>query len=217
MVDSNIKASEFIQKIELYYNNLLEKFYTTQEALKTTRLEAQQAIIKADEAEKKLRALQDNKIITEQSTVKSSENNILESLITITNDLQTDIDNTHTTQQEVLELQEKISHLENQNNSLEQQYQKTYQSLQKEMLKVDTMQMELELLQRERDIALRKQSLSPEQKQLLVKLEYENYRINETIERIDYISDTLKTIVGDTDENNTKNHTSETIHLKELQ
>lgn len=217
MVDSNIKASEFIQKIELYYNNLLEKFYTTQEALKTTRLEAQQAIIKADEAEKKLRALQDNQIITEQSTVKSSENNILESLITITNDLQTDIDNTHTTQQEVLELQEKISHLENQNNSLEQQYQKTYQSLQKEMLKVDTMQMELELLQRERDIALRKQSLSPEQKQLLVKLEYENYRINETIERIDYISDTLKTIVGDTDENNTKNHTSETIHLKELQ
>lgn len=64
-----------------------------------------------------------------------------------------------------------------------------------EMSKVDNMQVELELAQRERDIALRKQGITSEQKQLLVKMEYESYKINETIERIDHIATMVRTIL----------------------
>lgn len=61
-----------------------------------------------------------------------------------------------------------------------------------EMNKVDKIQMELELATRERDIALRKQGITNEQKQLLVKMEHEGYKINETLERIEHISDMIK-------------------------
>gem|GEM_PF-5488956 len=98
--------------------------------------------------------------------------------------------------QKQTELEQKISELETQNKALEEKYQTTYALLQKEMVKVDTIQMALELAQRERDVALRKQSLTPEQKKLLVKLEHENYKINEAIERIDYISETLGKIIA---------------------
>jgi hypothetical protein len=100
-----------------------------------------------------------------------------------------------------LELHQKIIILEAQNQALDEKYKSAYSLLQKEMVKVDTMQMELELAQRERDIALRKQSLTPEQKQLLIKLEHENYKINESIERIDYISEALRKILTSQVEN----------------
>ena len=64
-----------------------------------------------------------------------------------------------------------------------------------EMNKVDAMQVELELALRERDMSLRKHGITPEQKQLLVKMEYEGYKINETLERIEHISDMIKNIL----------------------
>lgn len=72
-----------------------------------------------------------------------------------------------------------------------------------EMNKVDQIQMELELAERERDIALRKQGINSEQKQLLAKMEHEGYKINETIERIEHISDMIRDILLEETEEDT--------------
>jgi hypothetical protein len=220
MFDSNSKASEFIKEIELYCDNLLQKLHDSEYLVTQARLEAQAALTKAEEAQNSLKELQEaqetriatEKVASENST-SNSENNIIDTIINITNDITDTIKH----DKEILELQEHISTLQSQNQLLKQQCHKTFQSLQKEMLKVDTMQMELELLQRERDIALRKQSLSPEQKQLLVKLEYENYKIHETIERIDYISDTLRKILGEDHKDDTDIKKTKKINESEKQ
>jgi multidrug efflux pump subunit AcrA (membrane-fusion protein) len=203
MSDLNVKASEFIDTIELYYDIMLEKLHASELLVQQAHHEAHIALSEALEAQKSLKALQEAQLQEAQlqeetqKSIEESEKNITESIANVIKGIKDDVDDYVLQNTQILELQQKIITLEEKNQELEQKYQITYQSLQKEMVKVDTMQMELELLQRERDIALRKQSMSPEQKQLLVKLEYENYKINEAIERIDYISESLRKILGE--------------------
>ena len=81
-----------------------------------------------------------------------------------------------------------------------------------EMNKVDQIQMELELAERERDIALRKQGINSEQKQLLAKMEHEGYKINETIERIEHISDMIRDVLlEETEEDEPSSHKEEQL------
>ena len=99
---------------------------------------------------------------------------------------------------------EKLDKLQKEADEAAEMYLKTSEEkdriqklLYAEMNKVDQIQMELELAERERDIALRKQGINSEQKQLLAKMEHEGYKINETIERIEHISDMIKDILAE--------------------
>lgn len=211
MSDLNAKAYEIISKLEISCHNMMQKLRDSEVSLKQAHQETETLRLRAEQAEK---ALVDMQEIQKQQAHKTVSDAILDSFdmpIILENpegEQTFTVDNSGNTHTEIILLQQKISDLEVKSQDLDDKYQTTYRLLQKEMVKVDTMQMELELSQRERDIALRKQSMTPEQKQLLVKLEYENYKIYETIERIDYISEELKKILGE------KNDTPQDISLQ---
>ncbi len=61
--------------------------------------------------------------------------------------------------------------------------------------RADVLETEYNLLKRERDLALRSQTLSPEQKQNFVRLEHESYKIAEINERLDYVIETVRTVL----------------------
>lgn len=200
MSDLNTKAYAIIAKLEAHYHAMAQKLHDCQQATHQAQRDAEAALLRAENAEKSLLELQE---IQAQQAQKHDTDTLLDNIdmpiiLDVTENMsESVIDNVdNDIQAEITRLQQKIADLDVKNYCLEEKYQTTYTLLQKEMVKVDTMQMELELAQRERDIALRKQSMTPEQKQLFVKLEYENYKIYETIERIDYISDELKKILG---------------------
>ena len=109
-------------------------------------------------------------------------------------DLEIRCEKATTTQKEYQELFETAEELQKQAEEKMIEQQKL---LYTEMSKVDEIQLELQVAQKERDLALRKSGITPEQKQLLVKMEYESYKINETLERIDHISDMLSGILND--------------------
>jgi len=114
---------------------------------------------------------------------------------------------------------EQISKLQKESDEATEMYLKaseekdrTQKLLYTEMNKVDQIQMELELAERERDIALRKQGINSEQKQFLAKMEHEGYKINETIERIEHISDMIKDILAEeTDEGDDEAHSEKML------
>jgi hypothetical protein len=200
MSDLNAKAYEIISKLESSCHNMMQKLRDFDVSLQQAHQETETLRLRAEQAEK---ALVDIQTTHKQQEHKAVSDAILDSFdmpIILENpevEQTLTVDSSGNTHTEIILLQQTISDLEVKSQDLDDKYQTTYRLLQKEMVKVDTMQMELELSQRERDIALRKQSMTPEQKQLLVKLEYENYKIYETIERIDYISEELKKILGE--------------------
>ncbi len=203
MSDLNAKAYAIISKLEAHYHAMVQKLQDCQHVIHHAQRDAETALLRAEHAEKALLEIQEIQEIQEQQKKQPDTDALLDSIdmpiildaIDSVPEILTDnsYDNNHA---DITRLQQKIADLDVKNDCLEEKYKTTHALLQKEMVKVDTMQMELELAQRERDIALRKQSMTPEQKQLFVKLEYENYKIYETIERIDYISDELKKILG---------------------
>jgi hypothetical protein len=170
-LNANTKAYHIIDAIETHYQEIVKTLYEQKLSTQKALNETQTARLECEQVKKELADLQNT---LKDATVVDNSANLIAS-------------------------DDKVTELKIQNEALEEKYQATYQLLQKEMVKVDTIQMELELAQRERDIALRKQSISPEQKQLLIKLEHENYNIKEAIERIDYISQSLKQILNDSD------------------
>ena len=95
----------------------------------------------------------------------------------------------------ITDLKNRVDEIELTKNLTEEKAIYNQKMLYLEMNKVDKIQMELELATRERDIALRKQGITNEQKQLLVKMEHEGYKINETLERIEHISDMIKELL----------------------
>jgi hypothetical protein len=200
MSDLNAKVYAIISKLEAHYQTIVQKLHDSQQEAYQARLDIEKTLLRAEHAEKELLEFQEKH---KQQEKQSDTDAFLDSLdmpiiLDATDSVpEVPIDNSdNNNHADITILTQNITNLDIKNQCLEEKYQTTYALLQKEMVKVDTMQMELELLQRERDIALRKQSMTPEQKQLFVKLEYENYKIYETIERIDYISDELKKILG---------------------
>ncbi|MFT6073073.1 MAG: hypothetical protein ACJA1M_000837 [Alphaproteobacteria bacterium] len=196
MSELNHKANAVIDRLEIQCQTILTAMQEMQN--QASEADAKIAMLQSD-ADKSIQQVaylqvQNQELLANQHLIEA------EKLTNPTNsEAQTQI--LSVPQIDKSQLQQKLSEGESKIQALEEKYQSTYRLLQKEMVKVDTMQMALELAQRERDIALRKQSITLEQKKLLIKLEHENYKMNEAIERIDYISDSLRKVIAPQVEN----------------
>lgn len=149
---------------------------------------------------------------TEVETLKSAQNNTDKQLSSEKDaeikKLQEEIKNASSHKDEqIAKLQKEADEATEMYLKVSEEKDRTQKLLYTEMNKVDQIQMELELAERERDIALRKQGINSEQKQFLAKMEHEGYKINETIERIEHISDMIKDILAEEmDEDDSETH-----------
>lgn len=194
MSDLNARAHEIIDRIEGTYELMSHKLHELEYMIAQERQKSQSLEVQLNQANQQINSLQmhEKSLLDRQTQLETD----LLSLENVKNVEPAMLPQNLVASSEKAIDPQKIAELEIENKVLEEKSNKTYKMLQKEMVKVDTMQMELELAQRERDIALRKQSMTAEQKKLLIKLEHEHYKINEVVERIDYISDSLRTILN---------------------
>ncbi|MEM6602776.1 MAG: hypothetical protein AAF621_01890 [Pseudomonadota bacterium] len=95
------------------------------------------------------------------------------------------------------ELESQLQELSDERDKVTSEKHEAQKLLYAEMNKVDKIQMELELAEREKNIALRNQGINSEQKKLMMRLERENFKIEEALERIEYISDIVQSILED--------------------
>jgi hypothetical protein len=79
--------------------------------------------------------------------------------------------------------------------ALKEKLQRVEKERNEALNRADALEGECNFLKRERDLAIRAQTLSPEQKQNLVRLEHESYKIAEIHERLNYVIETVRSVL----------------------